>query len=663
MKKSRSQLASYLQARENVFVNDRAGMVDKWDKLVDAFCGLVDGKWKSGEGEADPKGTTKGRSLMVLSLVRQVVMRALGILTDAYLEGGKLAFKLTSDALPGELVPRADQEGLDANTRLIVEGIAAHEKLMRRELEEGNDNEVLEEASTGALLLGEAYTKYVEIEVPDEQPMLEQTDAGEVLVFDEGTKVIPARIYVPAYDLLFDRVAGFEKSDLHIHRIRLTLAELSDMRGKPGVDERELAAVIKEHRAAVSKKADEAPKQREGKADSEPVLLSEAWGLVPRACLAENWNGFDGSSGRMSSADASAPEMADMVEVRVHRIGDRILSVLPSKRRERPFDRLALEKLTETTMTGGPAAAVLPYQDLGSHVLRAIDDNVNRTSNVVFAVLDDCLKKSIVEVRADIGTIIKLDPEGITQDLKQVMQQLKVEDVTTPLFKLLLEVILPLSEQAGLIPRIDGVDAHAQTATEVREKIARAGKYLRPVLCGIDTMNEKHLGRMHRHNSRRADLPVPKIPLRVRALGFQSFQNRYERARELDAIWLQFKDDPDVGPQLKKRAHAEERYRSAGYDPDMFLMSAEDLRAAAAEQQRQLTALESNASAANDPRVQMQMEELRASVRAKNAQAEELESRRDLNRARANAATRDALIRTAETVRRMKQPEPVPTAP
>lgn len=650
---------------------DALGFTARWDAIHAAMrrSDEYHRRLKSGEAHPSKDGTTRGRVDNRVDLVRQKVLAAHSITSDALLAGGRLAFMLVDDSLPQEVAAlRRTRPDLDDAITNRLDAIDDNQRYIIRQLEDGDAMSVVDVALKASAKYSVSYLKFITRPSSESE---HDTGADGLLYFNPSARTIPGVSYVSPYHMLYDLSVGFDDSPMHIEQGRAFRHELAEMDDIPGVFLNTLREVVNGTDDTTSKASD-TPATREIGVVTQPIRIFEAWGLAPLkhviAALQERQKSSDGDScsycGPAMDDLQSEYERDDAQLIEVYALlaqGDKLLRLEVIRREDRPYFELPWEQIPDDSGFAGVGDAALQWDELTSSILRAAVDNITRTANLIIAVnrklIDGQLRKT------DIGTVLEMTDQ---EDINKAIQQLKLTDVSGPLRELIGE-LLAQCDLSTMIPRIEQGQqvSEPQTLGELRERVERAGKYLGSVIRLADKAIKGLVSRMYRHNMADPACPCPRIPLRVQALGFTSFENKHVRATRILSMFAMLKDDPDLRRRLNLAWWLEEMVKSADINPDQALLSPQQMLEQADQEIAMLQRQQAAASSQGQTDLALELADrearamkMRADAERSLATAEKLRSDKTIAEARAVTELRAAAVSQPAPA-----PAPVPISP
>jgi len=207
---------------------------------------------------------------------------------------------------------------------------------------------------------------------------------------------------------------------------------------------------------------------------------------------------------------------------------------------------------------------------------------------------------------------------------------LQFPDVSRSLYPLLQLALQFADEETGIGKQAQGMGDPSNdtaTATEIAERAEKANLWFGQVMRNIDEGLIEPWGEWaFEFLSEDPQNPLPKLPLRVQALGFSSFQSQNIRSQKLMQV-VQLAMATGTG-RIDVDELIAEITRTLDQDADQFLRSEEEMAALAQQ--------------GPDPMEQLEMEERAAGIDATRAKTEETRARAMKTGAEADAALTQA---------------------
>lgn len=274
--------------------------------------------------------------------------------------------------------------------------------------------------------------------------------------------------------------------------------------------------------------------------------------------------------------------------------------------------------------------------------VRALEESTKLLGQLILAVKREYVDGDLEALRT--GKVIEIN--GDCRDIREAIMQLKLDDVTAPLYKII-ELFTGMVDQVSMIPRIEQGQQtmEAQTLGELRERLDKAGKYLGSVIQRYDRLVERIVMHFYRWNMEDPNLTEGKGNYRVKALGFSSFMNKIVRLQNLINLLQLILKDQDLKSMSKLKWLFAEIIKGNDIDPDQIIKSIAEMQAEAAQQQA-LLAQDQAAGAgkqADTALMEANIQRLLAESRKNDADAQ-------LKLVQAEAKKRGITLDTAKTV-------------
>jgi len=367
------------------------------------------------------------------------------------------------------------------------------------------------------------------------------------------------------------------------------------------------------------------------------------WGRVPRDIIDEfEQSTMDGQNISDYSFDVDYDD-GDHVEVHVEMANEFIIRYARVPEGERPYEYAYFEDLLDHAGKLGIPQKLRPIQRSLNGVVRAIEDNLKLSANVILAIKRRLMKTKSDKIKP--GMLIDLAEEA--ERASDAMQQVVIQDVSQSLLPI--EGLLErFGDEAVQLPKVMQGQAHekqkADTLGEIQILQANAGKYIGTVISNHDNGLIEPMGnRFHRFNMEDPDQIKGKGNFVARALGFSSFQDKIIRVKRLMQMMMLVMQDPELRKEGKLRKMMEDIFEINDVDPDEYLKSEEEKRQDAedafkammqrkqmADQMRQQAIQESEAVKEEDKRREIETEAAKSEFDKEEAVLESaLEMERD----------------------------------
>jgi len=575
------------------FRKHRVTKEQRWQKAYDYFVGKDDNyaKWKKKEKQ-------DWRSDLFIFHVKTKVMAAYSILTDVYLQGGKVPFAMLADPESGD-DPKAMQnkiEGQFADCR-------ADREYMKSIL--------------SLPLYGESYLKAPVFKTInkmqwDRQNMAppnmgmpgKPVDPRQFMRFSPQpqTVTIPAIEYVSVWDMFTDpEEEDIQESRGVIQRSLISAYELRQKIGKAFYNQEAIEKVIKEvKRAGRAEDTSSLPPYLREIANGEKnILYLEGWVRIPKKTFYDYAKETSTNNlGSEFNFDDSELE-GDEIKVVICTANGDLVRIAPNLNGKIPYHKAVFEPVLDDTAGRGLGDNLQYDQQLLNGIGRAISDNLKLSGNVILATIPGAYSDTEDGVMEP-GKHFELAAD--VEDVNKAIQQFVIQDITAGLFTFF-SLIQALSDENSNVPKlITGISPPGQggnTAFEFDQKLQQAGKYLGAVIRNVDEgQTEPIVEAFYNFNMMKPGDETAKGDFTINATGFSSFQNRIIRNLNLQKVLQIVLSNPALLMETKLRPHLEEIYESLDLDTNQFLKTDQEKQAdiqsqqmIAAQQQQQFKAM------------------------------------------------------------------------
>ena len=297
-----------------------------------------------------------------------------------------------------------------------------------------------------------------------------------------------------------------------------------------------------------------------------------------------------------------------------------------------PFLKIDWERDPDDCPGIGVADNVEPEQKVLNGVIRSFEDNKKLTSNLLIAAD----KESLSGDWNDWQPGKQIDIDG-ARDINSVIQQFTVADVGQTLLGAV-DMFLQFADMSSNIPRAQqGMPSgNPQTAFEIQQRLERSGKYIGNIISGIDdNLIRPFVERYYDFLCLEPDFEDMNGLFRVTPLGFASFESKSLKQQGLMMIFSLINQNPEFQQVINIQYFLREISKSQGLNPNEFIKSDEQLKQE--QQQREAS-----------PEAQMAHRMNALQIEMLSKQVDELQSKINLNNAKASAELTDARIQTQE---------------
>ena len=608
------------------WAQNRRPLEDKWEKNRCAYgrdprLDDLRPTWKKKERSAKWKSTT------VTDLTKSKVVSAKNIVKDVMMPGNRLAFMLLRDdqAHTGEA-------GNAAVADVAAAAIDENERLMQRQFTFGCAPRTLERLILSGAIYGLAWSRRRVDEMEDES--YTDLSGGEFELLKTKTDML-------AFDdvSVWNMFTDLEDPNVHtntgvIERKYFSPYELRKLKGKPYYFDEEIETVIRASSSLTDDarpfpesvpNAKDEPRRREITQFGKTIIGYIFYGRVPRIKITSFIEAMEKRNIKIvGGPPTAADQLGDELECHLIIAKNRVIRFALTTPEQRAYDCVIWEDSLDSIYPWSVADNVEPEQLSINGAWRTFENNLKLLSNFMLAIKQEYLEGDWDQ------TLEEGKPLAISEDcddVRKAVQQLKLDaGVLEPLMKAI-EMLLNFGDSASMIPRVEQGQGNfdANTAFELRQRLESAGKYLASVVCNYDKWVETSAGAQYRYNMRNPQLGIAKIPAKVVALGFTSFQNRVVRANDIKWLLQLMLANPDVKERGKLQWLLDELTKSMDIDPDQVWYSAREMQQQAAGKQAQLDQMNQNGAAAKDPAtaalLQAQIQKLQAEATQKLADA------------------------------------------
>jgi hypothetical protein len=637
----------------------RKPLEDKWNRNYAHYRrdrSLL-GAHKTENAAATDDRTKPRREQISFDVTTQKVTTAVSIIGDVYFKGGRLPFMLSDDSLPSEvqdelaMIPEGDERRLALEAKIAA--VAENENLIHRQNEESDAAEILDMVVLAGAVYGKMYCKWYLRTI--ERDAYEQVDPVTVIPITVS-ETVPAIAYKTPWAMYHDYSVPLRDSQHVIEVDDISPLDLERLLTVEGVQTKAIQDLLnnscKQDRGAVADNDESSPPiKREMVRRNQNMKRWQFWGYVPRKDFDQAMAELAGEASPSQSYDQ---EYQSPVYCNAIVVENRLVRLVETAPREKPYYEADWQRLID----GLGAVSVADNVESEQTVLdAAVDSLVEATDYLSKFILAGKrrLMKGDFQVMEH-GLFLELDEDA--QDVRQAVQQLVFENNTGPIMELI-QTFISFADYSSNVPRAEqGQQAeNAQTAFELKSRLERSGKYLGSVIRRLDELVEKIINRHYAFNQTNPDNRIAKGNFRVRAVGFSSFENKWDRVGRLINILMMIMQNEDLKAISKIRYLFEEILKAEDVDPDQILKSPSELLAEADQreqqlaQQQQAMAAQGGMNQASQESIalqQAQIERLRAEAYKKTVEAEELKN--------------SGMVKRAETAAKIQAMTPTPPA-
>lgn len=589
---SSNPMAEFILKRYEQWRQNRLPLQLKCTKNLEAFRGISTGTWKKGEGEG-------WRSNTFFNATKQKIISAFALVSDMMLMGGRIPFMLAPS--PWDEVNLAELP--EDRAKSVRQDIDDMEHLIDQQFSDCSADRAFLKNILSAAIFGETYAKKLVIDVvrrgwrlnPPQIPGIENTDRlpPELMTFEPYAEShnAPAWEYVPWWDIFRDLetdkllegagaihrqlISPFwlrarkERAYFLSDAIDTVLVNAGKQGDSPSVPEKDTESLT--------------PALRNIKFRQNTILYLEFWGRVPLE-TAETFEKELLNNKVLTEIPTFGKDQeyqeGDDVEVMVCVAGDQVVRYCRTSPEERPFFRSVWEENLDDIGGTGVADNAENMQVVLNGAIRAMEDNKKLTANLIAAVKRRYIEGDLKEVKP--GMILDVSEE--CDDARKALAQVTFTDVGASLMELI-EMAMQFLDQDTMLPKIQqGIQTDQKvTAFEISQQVEKAGKYIGSVIRNQDEgLIEPIVEAFYDYNMSDPTVSKGKGNYIVKALGFNSFQDRIERIGKITQFMNLIVSNPVFLAEARVRKLMENIAKALDMEPDEVLKSEEEKAAIAA---------------------------------------------------------------------------------
>lgn len=529
--------------------------------------------------------------------LKSKVVAGAAVVKDMLSRGGRIAFMLEPENVATEMDP--------GKSRTSAFG---HETYIHRQCQQTHALDRLCLLVDDAALYGVCWSEET-IETVDTDRFVQLAEG--IVDFVDETEEVPAIDRVSPWEMLWDLEAprAPHREGECVMRVRpRSKADVAAYLGKkwflgPAIAEAVQSAPSSSSGtttpvSAASRKPSEIEIQRREKTCTEVIF----WGQAPRNLVEDferkNRLGADAEGGEPAAPERTgdSPEARmlsehESVECHAVMVNKIIVRFVRTTKRERLYRCTFWEDHPDIPGGVGIADNAMDAQNNMVGLLRMLINNIKQAGKVAWAGKKEYLVDDPGSI--EVGQFIQV--RGDCPSVKDAFQQLVTQDVSAGVERAM-EWVMRLGDLETMIPKTEqGEDSdYVQTATEITQRLERAGRYFSGVLGRFDELVASFIEYVYRYNLRSPDCPPElKGNFRVKALGFASFYNRVSRLNHLFTLLNIILSNPSLTQLARLRWIVEEICKAIDMDPAQVLKTAQEMENEAAEleaQQAQLAA-------------------------------------------------------------------------
>ena len=599
-----SSLATWLiGTRFKNWRTNRTLLQVKWEENREAFKAISDGAkhWKTGDAET-------WRSQSFHGITKQKVLVAYSHVIDALLLGGQIPFKLEPSPWEGakiEDLPPDQQEQ-------VQDQIDDFTALIKQQLTDSRADRALTLGVMSAAVYGLTWAKRIVqvVQLPGwkQKQVLQgyggitdtsRMDAGMVVQYEQQRQRFraPGWAYVPCWDMFWDmeNEDDLQSSAGMIHRQMVSPWWLGKMRVSgpsgfwivPNIVSVLAAAEGKDQSSllAEDETASLAPYLRDVQHRQNTIRILEYWGRVPRAEVEAIEAELAGVMEIPNLTMGETEDRGDEVECLIGVANDKVVRFARTEESDRPFEMAKWEANIDEVSGVGVADNLRDVQHVLNGALRAFEDNKKLVCDMVIALKREYIRGRFPKATTP-GMILDIEPE--CDDARKAVGQIVYQDVGESLMSLI-NLFERYADDETLIPKLlQGVDSDPKenTAFEINQRLEKSGKYITSVIRNLDqSLIEPMVRSFYDYNMRDPDVEKGKGSYVVRAMGFQSYQDRVVRQRSLQSFLAIVMQSPELMKETKLRDVLRRLAMAMDLDPDEAVYTLKEKNELAAEQQ------------------------------------------------------------------------------
>jgi hypothetical protein len=530
-------LETYKRDKKN-----RKPLEERWNRNSEAFRGIGNKAWKSGEAEGH-------RTDSVLNLTKQKITSWVALAVKIMLGGGDVPFELRPSPWDEIVGDELSPEEQDEQKKEILE----MERLIRQQHLDCSVDRHFLLCLLSLGLHGLSYMKNIVLTVTrtgwrKSVPSIE--DIGDMSrvqskvyeQYEEG-HLSPGHIYVSNWNIFRDMEEPFDTCSHVIHRQVVSdywCRSRSKSGARNGWISVALDKAIKNKPSDIGSETESmAPALRDIQERQNNNIAIEFWGLAPERLVKEfEKNALAGvQQGTLASSQPATEELpGDDVECMITVVNHEICRFARTTRKERPFQECEAQKNPDANGGWGVGDDSAASQKIANGSLRALIDNANFGANVTgFA------QRMYIDERFDglrPGKIYTLAPS--CPDARSAVSFADPPNFIDALLRIE-ELAEKSSDMDTMIPKItQGFDVKEpqMRAYVASQQIEKSGYFMEWCIRNIDEgLVEPMVEWDYNWNMEDPSITRGKGNYIVKALGIQSFRDKIERIAKLQQ-WL-----------------------------------------------------------------------------------------------------------------------------
>lgn len=650
-----SKLVSYLNDLLGVWREQRKQLLEaKWSRNLSAFkreCSEADMPWSK------PPNFKPWQSTTVSDLTKSKVVAGKVAVCDIMLRGGKVQYLLQREeddatGLPMQNIPAGGPDagaggqpggaevGATAGTEMPgaainpTEMIERHKALIDRQLEWCDAEGELGAGVLYGALTGETWV-HTFIRNHEERRVAEILPGTGI--FDRVTEVTPAPAveHVSPWEMFWDMEWGPRKGDGLCRIQYMSPSDLRDLKHLPLYIPEAINDVLADKKEMLPSQSvggggddsQDPVKRRRNANKRRNIAVMEFQCRVPQSVALQNEKDlrekypkaeFDFADDLVPTADLEDGETDEDYTVEINCVVA-CDTVIRYSRVESASERSYFRCIWEDDPEGFGGISVADNVEMETGVLtkltRALEDICKISSRIILAGKRRLIDGDARIDMTDPDTFIELS-ESVT-DVREALQQFQV---SAPIGEILraLEYFLAIGDMSSNIPRAQqGQEAgNPQTFSELRERLNRAGMYMGDVFRHYDELIEDVIEWFVEQNLTDPELDFPKMPIRVRALGFASYMDRVVKLDAIYGLLDRILNNQTLQQICNVKPLVQEAAKASDIEPTLFLKTNEELQEAAAREEQLLAAQQGEQRPSSGAEVQAQMAKVQALLAA-----------------------------------------------
>ncbi len=537
-------------------LNRQVELEKKWTRNYNAYHKIDndDDTWKVGEGD-------DWRSNTYIDITKQKITSGAHLVSDMLFKNSTIPFML-EDPLDEQLIPRQSDYEM--------------ESLIKQQFMRSDANEAFKEMILDGAIYGEGYCRFY---IDEKRKIVyNETETGFERIYENFEELKVARVSI--WNIFRDIEVPLAKSEGVIERSYVMRPDLHEMYGEEFVVEKGLKKALSgesEDHGYNEIDDNSVPSLRNLSQKTRNIELLECWCRVPLklAKSFENNNNIE---------ELETNDYDEMIYVKAVLCNGQIIKYVRIDQIDIPYYSFIWERNNDGFGGIGVADNVGAFQPVLNGAFRAYEDNKKISGNVMFAGRSGYIKN------LDKGFVPGkfLEITGELDTIREAVEQFTVQDVGESLLSMI-NTTMMMADMSSNIPRASQgqESSNPQTAYEIQQRLERAGKYIGQVITNADKVIEDVAERFYDYNMLDDNIPKEiKIPYKVKAIGFASYEARMIRSQKLMQTLQLFSQNEVLHANYKMDYLVKEILESNDINPKLLLKSQEE-KQQEAEQQAQ----------------------------------------------------------------------------